>query len=567
MQLSIRGLDKDSVHEAQRNLIKLLPLRQSTDTVENSKLNAEKDSYMVPCPLKNLLGYRYRSLDLGRWTFPVATRLGEDSNTFHEVPSDADNSSTDIPVADADTVTLQTNVLDVLSRRHVPPPNRPKVVKTSDKNSSWVELPNRLSAHFGHALFPTNHDLQSPAQTDFQTNKSAFLTAIPGVPRIITDDVFGRPTTIWRQLLQYEFEASPYQQNQLENFRYYPRLALRFSSDNQPHLVNVSIIFNTYSHIVLLPDQATDISFWQAQRLGLKKPLEHASIREFADAICANIQSGGRLAAPPELKIEIPRWTIPGYSRGNHGTRTVTYLSTGITHQQGFTGDYNGFSLSYGMQQKGKLDGRGGKLGLFFKAPNSKQDESDGMQMKGFVRSAFELAGRITEATTSTVPLSQVVRTKVPVLAGEDKIAQQGQGDQEAKLDLQTSVEQGGLSNPATESIHVVNIEVGAEEILSEELGNAKYEDGQEMGFSMQIGNFDLTEKDIDLAHRVGSKEVVEETLGLDEHTPESTEHTMRLEHASLDPHSTNALHEDSHSVNEGQVPNGEDGTTLASSA
>jgi hypothetical protein len=162
---------------------------------------------------------------------------------------------------------------------------------------------------------------------------------------------------------------------------------------------------------VLLPDKASDVRFYRRASLHFNvKDHNDEDVQTWADAVIENIESGGRLTAPP-LRIKIPKWTIPGFSSEEKGMCNVTYYFSGIQFRQSVAGNLFGEDISYSTVQSGKLGAKGGALTAHYTGHGDTElrDEST---VKAFVERCFSMVDLITDASTQTLPVSRQLRPR-----------------------------------------------------------------------------------------------------------------------------------------------------------
>lgn len=431
----IRGLDKFSVSLAERYLIKALPLKTDLSrSIDAEALNLIKDGgYLLPTAFaKQSLDPRYRDQNLGRWTLPIA-RLPDDT----EAPSAVHTTQTNPPSVTSVSPdhrsdhqqarvlsTITTSPKTYIDPSHISPGQR--------KTGHWALQPdNQISALFGQVLCPLNSVRSDVDSVDILSSESTFSRNFPAVSRLATDDTFQilSETTA----LHYEFVPAPEQTN-FRKDQIFPTLYIQFRRGRygKPSLRRVSIGFNKQCHDVLLPGKAVDIRFNRQDKLRLNKPSEDKNIKEFADAVCVNIESGERLTAPPSLQLDIPKWTLPGFDSNATGTRTVTYLFAGIRFRHSVAASFMDTNVAYSTVNSGKFGRRGGALTAYYNhdagygneqretEPQTSHDE----KLKRFIQNCFGIADRITEATAQTQTISKLLRPRSEMSAR--KLRRQG---------------------------------------------------------------------------------------------------------------------------------------------
>jgi hypothetical protein len=173
----------------------------------------------------------------------------------------------------------------------------------------------------------------------------------------------------------------------------------------------MTLSFQQHVHDVLLPDRASDVRFYRRASLHFNvKDHNDEDVQTWADAVIENIESGGRLTAPP-LRIKIPKWTIPGFSSEEKGMCNVTYYFSGIQFRQSVAGNLFGEDISYSTVQSGKLGAKGGALTAHYTGHGDTElrDEST---VKAFVERCFSMVDLITDASTQTLPVSRQLRPR-----------------------------------------------------------------------------------------------------------------------------------------------------------
>jgi hypothetical protein len=173
----------------------------------------------------------------------------------------------------------------------------------------------------------------------------------------------------------------------------------------------LTLSFQQRIHDVLLPDKAVDVRFSRRASLNFNtKEFNDEDVQAWVDAVIGNIQSGGRLTAPP-LRIKIPKWTIPGVSSEEKGMRTVTYHFSGVQFRQPVVGNLLGEDISYNTTQSGKLGAKGGALTAHYNGHGDTElrDES---AVKVFVERCLDMVDLITDASKQTLPVSRLIRPR-----------------------------------------------------------------------------------------------------------------------------------------------------------
>ncbi|KAF2476899.1 uncharacterized protein BDR25DRAFT_370716 [Lindgomyces ingoldianus] len=418
-QFQIRAANKDRASEAKRILMNMLPLKQTAARTVQSHggvVEARK-CYLLPTPFKSSLEYRLRGLELGRWSLPVFKSFADANQASHSDSSPRPDKVVE-PIAD----NFQKEISKVFQGSSLLRPTSWPKLNRHENSAVWESsTENRLFAEFGQILIPmaggSSGKLSSASDQPAHGSDTTFLNTVPGLSKILSDDSLSEYPETSAPTLEYQFVPSPYQQNLLGPESVYPTLVVRvrLGQDGTIDLRGVGLEFNEYCYDALLPDRAIDVRFRQVQRLWLQNPLQDTDLKAFFHAISANISGGGRLTAPPELRISIPRWIIKGLEnsrRDDLRTRKAVYLFTGIKHRQSVRMFFQDHQLVYSGVQAGKLTEKGGELEML--CPPNKQPEllATRQAMKGFIKTAFELVDLITQVSENQLPLSKVARPR-----------------------------------------------------------------------------------------------------------------------------------------------------------
>jgi hypothetical protein len=421
-----------------------LPLSQnSLQSVDSRKLEAKKESsFFAPVPFTSDLPFPYRGINLGRWTSSVPRQAEKSINKDELVQAivEEDNAPAHSAPATAD---LQKRVCDIFDQIILT--RRAKVSVPSNAQSFWLsDTFVRIGVGYQQALFEApKSGLTKALATPLENThffKYAYSNSVPGLPKLLADSSADFESPRMTKSLNYEFVPSPYMPNRLvkagglAKAEDYPRLMLKFllrprpgEQGVMPTLHSVRLNFSAKRHTVLLPDRVTDMVFMHYRQMRLMKPLEVDNIKKFADAVCENIESGGRLTAPPSLTVDVPKCIMPGYAPHEKGTRSIPYLFKEVRHTQLFTSSFEEHHVVYASSQEGRLGQNSASLRLF---PHGGERPAS---LERFVESAFRLADRITEAAAdrqtiqnvaSFRPLSKVGNavTESEVGAGESSV-------------------------------------------------------------------------------------------------------------------------------------------------
>ncbi|KAF1843054.1 uncharacterized protein K460DRAFT_378289 [Cucurbitaria berberidis CBS 394.84] len=458
--LMIKGFSKSAVEEAERTLIRLLPLKGSpTRTIDMLELDADKSSsYLLPIfPEKNSLDHTYRDLKLGRWSLPVR-RLPEPESTDNQEQTEAVEHIDQTPKSVHELI----NRVVAIFRG-----SADEVSQPTDEVGNWTLEPEyKLSAEFGQALFPLEqaHANKAFESVSSQSLQSPYLPTIPGLSSLLTSPHFCTTKRMQMPSLLYDFIASPEQQSS-DASQTHPSLHIQMRpgrNGGKATLYKLSLGFQQRIHDVLLPNQAVDVRFFRYGRLRYRTTDIDKNVQQWVDAVVANIESGGRLTAP-SLHIQIPKWIIPDSASDTKGMRTVTYLFSGIQFRQSATGHFLGTDVSYSTVQSGKLGANGGSLTAYLNRGYGEMLLLDESSLKAFVRRCLTMVDKITEASAQTLPASKVLNPRRDDSERKMKRAghherQEQLADDETKLlpteSAPTQQEQSAVSGEGSEDPH-----------------------------------------------------------------------------------------------------------------
>jgi hypothetical protein len=402
----IRAFDRTAVEEAGRALLRLLPLKgTSASTMDSTRRDsAQRESYLAPVSVsKTLLDFPMRHLAVGRWSVPVTQKPA--SSVANEDELD-------------DAYAQISNMLVSKSTSSpIPPKERQAGLH------AWAFAPeDQLLARFGQLLYPLNNDM-TPS-----TLVPSFVPSLPGLANLVLDNDFemGRGLDI-SPILEYRFLAAPGQHEFLKKDQQYPSLRVQFAHNEktkQHYLRSIRLEMDERIHDVLLPGNSLDLRFYKRTRLRMFAD-KSDTVEKFAKAVVDNIHSGGKLQAP-NLKIEIPKWTIPGHPYAHlGGTQGVTYLFTGIRFRQNVQARLGDTEVSISSTQSGKLGSKSVAMAAICDAlpthytardlaqgieDTPKDGEEDGLRR--FVAGCFKIVDKITKATGSKAPSTEKARSQ-----------------------------------------------------------------------------------------------------------------------------------------------------------
>ncbi|KAG9190846.1 hypothetical protein G6011_08934 [Alternaria panax] len=400
--LVIRGFDKHSIEEAKRTLIRFLPFKEPvTRTFDVQKLGAADGAvFLSPVlPGDNSLEFKYRSRDLGRLSVPVA-RLTEPESVDFQAEKPAK-----VPKTALHGLVNRTMATILRSASEAPLPMH--------ELNHWIPEPRyKLSAEFGQVLFPLEGaDSKQVIEAALaQPSQSPFLPTIPGLNSVFTSPNLSPTTRLQTPCLHYEFRPDlSHTPGQL-----FPTLSIQMRtgrSGAKATLHKLTLNFQQRVHDVLLPDKAIDVRFYRRGSLHFNvKDHNDEDVQAWVNAVIENIESGGRLTAPP-LRVQIPKWTIPGFSSEEKGMRNVTYHFSGIQFRQSVAGNLFGEDISYNTVQSGKLGAKGGVLTAHYTGHGDTElrDEST---VRAFVERCFDMVDLVTDASMQTLPVSRQLRPR-----------------------------------------------------------------------------------------------------------------------------------------------------------
>lgn len=383
-------------------MIRLLPLKEtSTSTIDSTRLDAAQgQSYLSPVAIeKALLDFQTRNLTLGRWSLPVP-RTPDSTNMSSEeahaaIPHPAANDK------DLSYVHAQVSAMLKKSARSPTPPTTRQAGQ-----HEWNFSPeDQLVARFGQTLFPLDSSPTGPKSV----SATSFVPSLPGLAKLLVDEDFKLGYAPGVPVFEYNFVAAPEQQN-FPKDQDFPTLRVQFSHNERTGLhvlKKLHLDLDMRVHDVLLPDKALDIRFYRRTRLRLLTPQTNKMISDFKEAVTANIQSGEKLTAP-NLKIDIPKWSIPGYAQAHlPGTRSVQYLFTGIRFRQSVMAKFMDNQVTVSTTQSGKLGSKSAALSAYYDPQEyvrKREHEPEGHRedsLKSFVGGCFKIADKITMAAGS----------------------------------------------------------------------------------------------------------------------------------------------------------------------
>jgi hypothetical protein len=417
IQLIIRGLDKLAVVEAERALIRLLPLKDSTlHTIDTQELDVTNGlGHLLPASYdEKSLDFKHRSTKQNRWSLPV---VRQDHGVRHVATETVEKSTA-----------RQRKVASVVeSLRNAAKDGPSALVEPvqDGKLGIWHTEPTfKLSAEFGQVLYPFVDTVVEGTPQDGKTlsSRPLFTSNVPGLMNLLgAAHIHGvsetEPSSSFRALksteapsLLYDFIAAPDQQFDVTG-QVLPSLhvQMRTNDDAGATLHKLTLGFQQHMHTVLLPGSAADVQFSRHGRLHLRKNHKDPHIKKWANAVSTNIASGERLTAS-ELTIGIPEWTITGDPKDVNSIKTVKYWFSGVRFRQAMIGEFQGVNVSYNTIQAGKMGAQGGSLNMYHSQEGQSaeallQDDS----LTSFVERSLDFVDTITEAASHTQPVAKAV--------------------------------------------------------------------------------------------------------------------------------------------------------------
>jgi hypothetical protein len=405
----MRALDKETNLEAERCLIKLLPLKsQVLRTVDTTARDALErlDHFMPVVVEKEQVAYKARNSEFGRWSLPTK------------------RTTTMLPASDSVAERVKNAQEHVLKIGLTAPV---KHQRSNVKLRKWTHQPEvRLKAQYGHALFP----LEGPTSERATT----FIPALPGLSSFFNEEAF-KMSFVTRPTLCYEFIAEPGPQNYTPDLLPYkfPRLSAHFRYiQGQQGLSKVVLNFGAGTHQVLLPEEAVDIQFTASQSIQMTNARINPYSRALQDHVLQNLQSGGRLTAP-NIEMDIPKWTVEGMEFDTkEDVVTTRFQFIGVTFTQSVWGEHHGNPATYSTKQSGKLGATNGVFSTVYGVnrlakPIAAQDPPNAM--REFVANAFKTARTITEAAAASQAGMKKIERKPKQRQSSDSHARRDEGD------------------------------------------------------------------------------------------------------------------------------------------
>ncbi|KAF2449766.1 hypothetical protein P171DRAFT_379938 [Karstenula rhodostoma CBS 690.94] len=404
-QIIIRALDKETIAEAMRCLVKILPLKSTSlgtvDTTGRSTLESP-DHFRPVVVEKESVEYKARNSKFGRWSLPM-----KQANVTY-------------PTSASVARRVKTAQEHVLKMTLTPPTPNQRIKIKHQKWNHKTEI--RLKAIYGHALLPLE---------DSSSEAAYFVPALPGLSSMFADQAFTTSFTT-RPLLCYEFIAQPGPGNYTSDLLPYkfPKLMAYFRFiDGQQGLSKVILSFGAGNHQVLLPEEAVDVWFQTYQSIQMNNSRVALETRTLREHVLENLQSGGRLSAP-DITLPIPKWTVGGMKFDEKDDLIKTkYQFVGVTFTQSVWGEHDGSPASYSTKQSGKLGAKHGVFSTIYGVnrmakPIAINDPPNAI--REFVANAFKTARTITKAAAASQAGLKKIGEKPKQRQSSDNFIQRG---------------------------------------------------------------------------------------------------------------------------------------------
>ena len=301
-----------------------------------------------------------------------------------------------------------------------------------DDNSSWQEqVQSQTYAVLGHVLHRSH--VSTPVQTSnvkehIQTSKPSertFSSNMPGIQRVLKSLTPLSSTP--RQAIRLRLTPSPWTSFGLDGAGAFPPIDMRVKFDpytDMPFLHTLEAVVEKRVSDVMLPEEMIDLRFINRTTLAYTALQTDSRLVEFMAK--ANLQvkrdtdihpaskptkRRGRLAAPPTLKMRIPRRIIRPDSQVAQSLRNekrsddveMEYLYAGLEFREHVNYALDDYVLRYTMIEGGITGGRRGEL-VLHKAPSAfdisgddtqSQDAEVDSEIAGLFGKAYDLVQRL----------------------------------------------------------------------------------------------------------------------------------------------------------------------------
>ncbi|RAR06973.1 hypothetical protein DDE83_006694 [Stemphylium lycopersici] len=402
---TIRGFELSAIDEAKRTLINFLPLKDNTTRTSDMLNLGATETLLQKVPVyveESALDYEHRNVALGRLSVPLARDVQDD------IVDGISGPATDLAIPKAAISGLvERTVATVL--RYTSALSEP-----SEDSGIWPTQPEyKFHAHFGQSLVPIEPEgSESEATTAEKLFQPAFVHTVPGLSGFLTSPEILVNSRLSTPSLLYHFRPDP-EQTGFKPGQQFPTLRVQMRVDRQgskARLRKADIDFQPLNHTVSLPNKAVDVRFQHSASLSLLGDHRDENLGKWVDAVVKNIESGGRLSAPP-LTMDIPKWTIPGFSSSDKGVQAVRYHFAGVEFRQSVSAELFGKNISVSTRHSGKLSAKSVGLAAHYTGRGDKllRDE---MAIKDFVKRCYDMADMITVASKQMTNVSRQVKPR-----------------------------------------------------------------------------------------------------------------------------------------------------------
>ncbi|KAH8708560.1 mitochondrial inner-membrane-bound regulator-domain-containing protein [Phaeosphaeriaceae sp. PMI808] len=410
--LVIRALVKGAAADAERSLIRLLPLKDATRRTLDDRARDNRTRLLPAVYDRNSIDYKYRNAGLGRWKAIMARDL--DTKVAGGQEGQMILSSDETQKQVTQTVSILQDSLDQEAKMGSDAESERKDV------GSWSGPRYKLSAEFGQVLFPFDDTAFPSVFTPNSPGLTSLMSAAysQNTHEANTAQFFQAAAPTEAPLLVYNFRVSPENQSHgrllpLPTLHIQMRTSL---TGGTPTLHKISLGINEHIHELLLPNMAADIRFVKHTRLHFREKHKDKDVITWVSHVSANIMSGERLTAP-SIAISIPKWVISGYPETVGGVRQIDYILTDIQFRQAINGTFYDNPVSYTTLQSSKMNGRGGSLcmtcsGVPRRTRLGLLEQQDYPKLVKFVQGCFGVASAITKAASQKQPLSKQMHPK-----------------------------------------------------------------------------------------------------------------------------------------------------------
>lgn len=432
-QLVIRGFSLGAIAEAERALLRMLPLKDFTArTIDAQEIEDRKSEvHLLPASFEGRsLEPRHQSANLGRWTLPVGRRVEAEISQGQDAEVE---SGENVSKSSATKTHLVASIIqklrDSLKERSSSAAKGPK----GNRQSPFETLPKfELLANFGQALFtlPDTASASTPSVSTSSSARPLFTSSVPGlaslmsparVPGAVQDEQSSQcrfaANSESPSLLLYDFIPAPTQTGTSQTP---PSLHIQLRTGastsgqkGKTTLHELSLGFQEHVHTVLLPNNATDVQFSRYGRLHFDSSNMKLSMRDWITKVRKNINSGERLTAP-DITIPVPHWTITG-NAADQDVKKVTYLFSAVQLRQVIEGCVLGEHATYSSTQSSKLAAQGGALAMYYRKDTNSAEQllqDDDNRLTSFVENSLRLADALTEAAGQAQPIAKILRPR-----------------------------------------------------------------------------------------------------------------------------------------------------------